>query len=84
MDLSAATAAQELITFILGLITAAVPLYKYLEKNQIIPKQLQKEIQDIIYLAEKLENGYTSDEAQELGELIIKAVAEHNQAAAKK
>ena len=84
MDLSAATTAQELITFILGLITAAVPLYKYLEKNQIIPKQLQKEIQDIIYLAEKLENGYTSDEAQELGELMIKAVAEHNQAAAKK
>lgn len=83
MDLLAATAAQELFAFILGLITSAVPLYKYLEKNQIIPKKLQQEIQDIIYTAEQLENGYTSDEAQKLGEAIIRAVAEYKQAAAK-
>jgi hypothetical protein len=84
MDLSAIVAVQDLISFTLGLIVSAVPLYKYLEKNQIIPKGLQKEIQEIISKAEKLQNGYTTDDAQELGELIIKAIAEYDQAAAKK
>jgi hypothetical protein len=84
MDLSAIAAGQDLISFFLGLIASAVPLYKYLEKNQLIPKELQKEIQEIINAAEELENGYTSDEAQALGEDVIRLVAEHNQAAAKK
>jgi hypothetical protein len=72
------------VSFILGLILASVPLYKYLEKTQIIPKALQKEIQLIILQAEKCQNGYTTDDAQELGEMIIKVIAEYEQAAAKK
>jgi membrane protein implicated in regulation of membrane protease activity len=83
MDLSAIVAAQDLVSFTLGLVIAAVPLYRFFEKNQLVPKQLQKEIQDIIGEAEKLENGYTLDEAQALGEMIIRAVAEYNEAAAK-
>jgi hypothetical protein len=82
MDLSIVTAAQDLLSFFLGLIVSAVPLYQYLEKNQIIPKGLQKEIQDIINAAERYgTEGYSTSQAQELGELIIRSIAEYNQAA---
>jgi hypothetical protein len=83
MDLSTAVNVNDFISFLLGLAASAVALYKFAEKNQLVPKELQKTIQDIISEAEKLEKGYTSEEAEALGEMMIRAVAEYNEAAAK-
>lgn len=83
MDLSQAVNVNDFISFLLGLAASGVALYKFAEKNQLVPKELQKTIQDIISEAEKLENGYTSEEAELLGEMMIRAVAEYNEAAAK-
>lgn len=77
-------AITDLVSFFLGLLASGTAIYRYCQKKQLIPSVIQREIQDIIRQAEEYqEQGYTDEQAQALGELIIEAVGDVSKAASK-
>lgn len=85
MVLSGAVNISDFISFLLGLLASGTAIYQYMKKNQLIPKHIQRELEGIIGQAEEYqEKGYTSEQAQALGELIIETIGEVSRAAKKK